>query len=140
MKISVRYYSRSGNTEKVAQAIAQALGVAAIPIGNEPAATDEEADILFIGAAAYAFGIDESVKAFLGSLDKAKIQKIALFSTSAIVKSLHPHIKKALAGNGIPLAEKEFHCWGEFKFTRKGHPNSADLANAKAFAQEFLGN
>ena len=135
MNVSVRYFSRSGNTEKVAQAIAEALGVTAIPVGQKPSAAEEAADILFIGAAAYAFGIDDAVKNFLGGLDSAKVKKVVLFSTSALVKNMRPHIEKALAGKNIPLAEKTFHSWGEFKFTRKGHPNQQDLADAKAFAK-----
>ena len=137
MNIAVRYFSRSGNTEKVARAIAEALGIKAIPIGQAPAATEEAADILFLGAAAYAFGIDESVKAFLGGLDETKVKRIVLFTTTALLKTVRPHIQKALAGKNIPLAEKEFHSWGEFKFTRKGHPNEQDLAKARAFASEF---
>ena len=138
MKISVRYFSKSGNTEKVARAIAEALEVTAIPIEQKPSATEEAADILFIGAAAYAFGIDEAVKTFLGNLDETRVKKIALFTTTALLKMVRPHIQKALTGKNIPLAEKEFHSWGEFKFTRKGHPNEKDLEKAKEFAQAFV--
>ncbi|MDR2070914.1 MAG: flavodoxin [Treponema sp.] len=139
MNIAVRYLSRSGNTEKVARAIAEALGVEAVSIDDPGASViEKETDILFLGAAVYAFGIDDEAAAFIQKLDKANVKHAAVFSTSALVKSAHSSIKKLLAERGIPLSDKAFHCWGEFKFTRKGRPNAADLEQAKAFAREVV--
>ena len=39
---------------------------------------------------------------------------------------------------GIPMVNKEFHCRGEFKGLHKGRPNEQDLANAAAFARQFM--
>jgi flavodoxin len=137
MNIAVRYLSRSGNTEKVARAIAEALGVEAVSLaGPGAAAIEEETDILFLGAAVYAFGIDDRVASFIQKLDKAKVKNVVVFGTSALVKSVFPRIKKLLPEKGVTLSDKTFHCWGEFKFTRKGHPNASDLERAKLFAKE----
>ena len=46
MKIAVRYYTKTGHTRKVAEAIAEAVGVKALPI-SEP--LTEPADVLFLG-------------------------------------------------------------------------------------------
>lgn len=47
MKVAVRYYTKSGNTEKLALEIAKAVGVTAettsVPIS-------EEVDVLFLGS------------------------------------------------------------------------------------------
>ena len=46
MKIAIRYYSKTGNTEKLAEAIGEAIGVAPKTI-DEP--LNEDVDILFLG-------------------------------------------------------------------------------------------
>ncbi|MDR2742785.1 MAG: flavodoxin [Treponema sp.] len=139
MNIAVRYLSKSGNTEKVARAIAEALGVEAVSLaGPGAAAIEEETDVLFLGTAIYAFGIDDRVVSFIQKLDKAGVKNVVAFSTSALVNSARSRIKKLLPEKGVPLSDKAFHCWGEFKFTRKGHPNPADLERAKAFAKAVV--
>jgi flavodoxin len=139
MNIAVRYLSKTGHTEKVAQAIAGTLGVPAVPI-NDPnaAAINGKLDVLFLGSAVYTFGIDEPVKSFIRNLDSGKVKKVVVFSTTALVKSAGPFIKKLLAEKGIPLAEQEFYCWGKLACLHTGHPNAADLEHAKAFAQEVI--
>ena len=42
MKTAVRYYSRSGNTKAVAEAIAEAAGVKAVPVDSPDAAAFAE--------------------------------------------------------------------------------------------------
>jgi flavodoxin len=137
MNMAVRYLSKSGNTEKVARAIAEALGVEAVPLAGAPA-IEEETGVLFLGAAVYAFGVDDAVTAFIQHLDKSKVKNVVLFSTSAMIKSVRPYLKKSLSEKGIPLLDKEFHCWGKFKFMRGGHPGAADLERAKTFAKEII--
>ncbi|MDR0858477.1 MAG: flavodoxin [Oscillospiraceae bacterium] len=132
MNIEVRYLSKSGNTKKVAEAIAKALNVTAKPITEAvPAGTD----VLFLGGALYGFGIDEELKTFINNLDGG-IKNAAVFSTTAVVKSAYPQIKPLLVGKGITVLSAEFHCRGEFKFMHKGKPNAGDLADAGKFALE----
>jgi flavodoxin len=59
MKFAVRYYTKTGNTKRLAEAIAKELGVEALPI-SEP--INEETEILFLGNSYYAFNIDPEVK------------------------------------------------------------------------------
>ncbi|MDR1363431.1 MAG: flavodoxin, partial [Spirochaetaceae bacterium] len=131
MKIEVRYLSKSGNTEKIAKAIAEAAGVTAKPITDK---IDSEVDILFLGGAVYAFGIDNELKNFISTLNSSQIRNVAIFSTAAVVKSAYSNIAKLLAEKNITVLTREFHCKGEFKFMHKGHPNTADLERAKVFA------
>ena len=73
MSVAVRYYSRSGNTKKVAEYIAEAAGVSAVSVDSKDAAITEKADVLFVGGALYAYGIDDNLKQYLNtvSADKA---------------------------------------------------------------------
>jgi flavodoxin len=138
MNIAVRYLSKSGNTEKVARAIAESLGVQSVSVLKQDSAITEETDVLFLGSAVYAFGIDDAVKSFIQKLDKSRIKKIVVFSTSALVKCVYSQVKKLLSEKGIPLSAKEFHCWGKFTCLHNGRPNTADLERAKAFAKEII--
>mgnify|MGYP002623765722 CR=1 FL=1 len=48
--IAVRYFSKSGNTKQIAEAIAEGAGVQAVSITDEPRLT-QHADTLFLGGA-----------------------------------------------------------------------------------------
>lgn len=132
MKAVVRYYTKTGNTKRLAEAIADALGVQALPI-TEP--VTEKVDVLFLGNSYYAFTIDPEVRAFIRSLDKNKIGKIVNFGSAALLNSTYKKVKAEAEKAGIPMDEREFHCKGEFKAMHKGRPNSEDLAAAAAFAK-----
>ena len=62
MKAAVRYYSKTGNTKKLAEAIASAIGVTAKGVDQ---LLEEDVDILFICNSVYWAGIDGKVKDFL---------------------------------------------------------------------------
>ena len=70
MKFAVRYYTKTGNTKKLAEAVAAALDTDALPI-SEPLA--EKVDILFLGNSYYAFSIDPEVRDFIRSLDSSMV-------------------------------------------------------------------
>lgn len=85
MKIAVRYYTKGGNTKKLADAIAKAVGVDAKTVA-EP--LSEDVDILFLGSSVYAAWVDSSVKSFINGIN-VKIGKVVNFSTAAILKSTY---------------------------------------------------
>lgn len=134
MTFAVRYYTKTGNTKRLAEAIAKELGVQALPI-SEP--ITEHVDALFLGNSYYAFSIDPEVKAFVSSLDKSKVGKIVNFGSAAMLNSTYKKVKAVADKVGIPMDEKEFHCKGEFKAFHKGRPNEEDLKAAAAFARQY---
>lgn len=134
MNIEVRYYSKSGNTKKVADAIAEEVGVLAESIDNK---LSKETDILFLGGALYWAGIDGELKNFINNLDNS-VKKVAIFSTASIAKSAYGDIKKLLEAKNIYVYENEFHCRGEFKMLHKGRPNIDDLSRARKFARSIV--
>ena len=134
MKFAVRYYTKTGNTKKLAEAMAKALGVEALPIS---AGISEPVDILLLGNSYYAFSIDPEVRQFIRSLDRSKVGRIVNFGSAAMLNSTWKKVKAEADKAGIPMAEREFHCRGEFKGIHKGRPNSEDLAAAAAFAESL---
>ena len=135
MKAAVRYYTKTGNTKRMAEAIGKALGVEALPLS---ASVDEPVDILFLGNSYYAFSIDPEVRDYIRTLDKDKVGRIVNFGSAAMLNSTWKKIKAEADKAGIPMEEREFHCRGEFKGIHKGRPNADDLEAAAAFAREIV--
>ena len=134
MKVAVRYYTRSGNTETLARAIEDAVGVKAESVAVP---LPEKVDILFLGCSYYAFDVDEAVKSFI-SENKNNIGRIVCFGTSAMMKSTHKPMQKVCGTVGVQLSGEEFHCRGSFGPMHKGHPDEKDLTKAAAFAKMFV--
>ena len=135
MKVAVRYFSRGGNTEKLAKAIAEAVGAEAL---TTDAPLTEDVDILFLGSSVYAYGVDDSVKKFIAG-NRAKIGKVVNFSTAALIRSTYKQVGKLLAGKNIPMAGEEFYCRGSFGPMHKGKPDAEDLKRAAEFAKKIVG-
>ncbi len=135
MTYAVRFYTKTGNTKRLAEAIAKELGVEALPISSP---VEEKVDILFLGNSYYAFTIDPEVRAFVRSLDSKKVGKIVNFGSAAMLNSTYRKVKAEADRVGIPMMEKEFHCKGEFKGLHKGRPNEADLKAAAEFARSIM--
>ncbi len=134
MNIEVRYFSKSGNTKKVADVIAEEVGVIAVPITKE---ISKHTDILFLGGSVYFGGIDSKLKKFILNLDNS-VKKVAVFSTAAITKSAYGEIKKLLESKNIFVFDSEFNCRGKFLKLHKERPNADDLNLARQFAREIV--
>ena len=134
MKIAVRYYTRGGNTKKLADAISKAVGVDAettsVPL-------TEDVDILFLGSSVYANGVDDAVKEFVDGIS-VKVGKVVNFSTAALVKSSYKQVAKLLEKKHIPFAKEEFYCRGSFTVMHRGRPNADDCKAAAEFAGKIL--
>lgn len=135
MKIAVRYYTKTGNTKRLAEAVANAVGTKALPLS---APVEEPVDILFLGNSYYAFSIDPEVRDFVRKLDKNKVGRIVNFGSAAMLNSTYKKVKAEADKVGIPMDEREFHCKGEFKGIHKGKPDEADLAAAADFAKTII--
>ena len=136
MITKVLYCSRSGNTEKLAQAIANGISNKAEKI--ESGTKIDKVDILFIGGALYAGNLDQTLRDFLTSLEKTQVKEVVLFGTSAGKKTIMPQVCAFLEPKQIKVHENEFHCKGAFLFVHKGHPGADDLEKAEQFAKKAL--
>ena len=134
MKFAVRYYTKTGNTKRLAEAMAKELGVEALSI-IEP--VTEPVDILFLGNSYYAFNIDPEVRNFIRTLDKEKVGRIVNFGSAAMLNSTYKKVKAEADKVGIAMDKKEFHCKGEFKGIHKGRPNEDDIKAAVEFVKQY---
>ena len=134
MNIEVYYFTKSGNTEKLAAAISDEVSAAAkdlsIPL-------EKKADILFLGSSVYAGGADSSVKEFIEK-NADKIGTLAMFGSSASGMSTYKKIKEIAEGKGIRVFEKFYNCPGHFLFMHKNRPGQSDLEGAASFARMVI--
>ncbi len=139
MRIRVVYHSQTGNTRKIAAAIAKVAGCAAEEAQGHSGPT--EADLLFLGAAVYAsYGhkLHPSVDDFIGRLDSRRVRRVALFKTGFDSQAIEL-MRSRLARRGIEVANEHFSCKGKFLFFNLGHPDSGDTREAAAFAKRVIG-
>lgn len=133
-KYGVRYFSRTGHTKQIAEAMAEELGCEALSTSER---IRGYTDTLFLGGALYAGKIDESIKEFISRLNHENVGKIILFGDAAISDPCKK-IRKLLTDKDMPAETETFTCKGSFKIIAKGHPNATDLENAKAFARKKM--
>lgn len=134
MKIAIRYYTKTGNTKKLAEAISNAINVEAETV-DEP--LTEDVDILFLGSAVYAAGIDEKIKDFIKNIN-VNVGEVVNFSSAALIESTYKQVKKEVEAKGLKMSEDEFHCRGAFKFVHRGKPDDNDLKNVGEFAKRII--
>ena len=130
MSVAVRYYSRSGNTKAIADAIAKGTGVTAVSVDADDAAISEPVDVLFIGGALYAYGLDSHLNDYLKTLKKEDAKKAVVFSTSWISKHSIALIKKGLEEVGIPVVQESFYV--------RSKPGKDQLADAESFGRKYM--
>lgn len=130
MNCAVRYYSRSGNTKLVADEIARSLDIKAVSVDDPASKLTKPVDVLFIGGALYAYGIDQHLKSYLKEIDAKNVKKAAVFSTSWISKHAIEVIKEELKQKGIQVADEVFYV--------RGKANDTQIKEAQQFAKKML--
>lgn len=134
MKVAVRYYSKGGNTKKMAEAVADTINSSA---ENLQVNLTEEVDVLFLGSSLYAGKYNKDVEVFLNN-NKHLIKEVVCFGSSASGKSTQPQVKKWGEKNGVNVNDKFFNCVGHFLFAHKNRPNEDDLNQLKDFVKEIV--
>jgi len=131
----VIYYSMSGNTRKIAETIAEELGVEAeeVKTKQEPG-TDS---FVFLGSGCYGSRPWKGMQEFIKRND-FKGRQVALFGTSASgVGSEVKAMEKMLTAESA-FVKGSFYCKGKsFRLLNRKHPTDEELARAREFASEM---
>ena len=131
----VLVYSRGGNTRKIADAIAEELGVKAGDVRSSR--LDPAAKVVFLGSGCYGSLPGEDWKKFVEANDFAG-KKVALFSTSGFNAGKEIDVMAGAVKKKGGDVIGSYHCPGQFLLIFGfGHPNRKDLAGAKKFAREM---
>jgi flavodoxin len=157
--ILVAYYSLTGNTKKIAEAIFEALPQ---PKTIKPMAevdNVEKHDLIFAGFPVQSHGVPFKAEKFLQGIPKGK--KLALFSTHssltgsrlsreaiehAVVISSQAKLISTFSCRGkvspqaleVLSRSPEHEAWVDMAASASTHPNEHDLEEARAFARWVL--
>ena len=138
MKIKVMYHSTSGNTRKIAEAIASAVGSSAEAITENYSLT-EPVDLLFIGDGIYAGKMNKLTQRFISTLDKTLVKNAAVFGTYGGQDKVITTMKELLENKGIHVCADTFACKGQaWLIGNRKHPNKADIDNATKFGNGIV--
>lgn len=155
MKALIIYISmRHGNTEKIAQAMAEVLGAKLVK-PNETYVNDLlKCDLVGFGSGIYFGKHHKSLLELIDKLPDLKAKKAFIFSTSGVsnagnllcniclrISHFHIPLRKRLVNKGFDIVG-EFDCRGfdtagPFKIVggiSKGRPNEKDIKEARDFA------
>ncbi|MBN1830081.1 MAG: hypothetical protein JW884_13200 [Deltaproteobacteria bacterium] len=159
MKVLVAYFSKTGNTKKVAQAIHDTLDVPTDMLSFDDVSFPDEYDLIFCGFPVHAHSVPPRVQTFISRLPKNK--KVALFSThgsrrnNQMARAAVEHAASLAIGRTVlgafacrgqvdhalldELTHKQEHeAWCNEARSADGHPNKGDLADAADFARLIL--
>ncbi len=136
----VIYYSRGGNTKKVADAIAGELGTKATDVKS--AGVDPAAGVIFLGSGVYGSKPGEDWTKFVeANAHDFTGRKVAAFTTSYSNSSAGVDAMAAVLKKKGAMVLGSYHCKGQFMLLMaRGHPDQADLDAAKRFARETVKN
>lgn len=133
MKFQVIYFTKTGNTKKVAETIASELGVKAEDVKD---AKMNKEGLVFLGSGKYGSQPGKIMMKFIED-NNFKSKNVALFGTSGSGKGIEVHeMEKALNAKEACIKDK-FFCRGKFMFFNRGRPNDKDLEEAKKFAKKM---
>lgn len=101
MKPCVLYFSRTGNTKRMAEAIAESTKAPAFDIASSDSSVVEDFDLLILGTPVEGFRPAKETMDFVGRLPKTKGKKAILFCTHALWKgSTFKILEKELFSKG----------------------------------------
>lgn len=137
MKTWVLYYSKSGNTKKIADAIAEELDEVLKSEQIPPAYPPENVSLLFLGTGEYAGKPDPKMVEFIRTLNSDRVKNAAVFGTSAggAGKAINA-VKTLLKEKGINVVDESFSCRGKFLLSNRKKPDEADIQNVKGYAKK----
>jgi flavodoxin len=159
MKALVTYYSESGNTEKLAKAVYDGVNMADKKIVPIDEADAEYYDVVFIGFPVQASSVPAKVEKFIKSIPAGKM--VAFFVThgslrggqlaiTALYHAISLALKMKVLGTfgcrgtvkssliEALLQKPEHKGWALEAQSAAGHPDDADLADGREFANLMI--
>ena len=130
----VIYYSRSGNTKKVAEAIATELKVQARDVKTRPCI--KKNSFVVLGSGCYLTQIGKEMTEFIKNNDFSGRQ-VAIFGTSGSGLGIEVSDLQGLLRDKGAIISGKFYCRGKAFFIGAGHPTNKDLQEAREFARQL---
>jgi menaquinone-dependent protoporphyrinogen IX oxidase len=136
MKTAVVYYTKTGHSRKIADAIANELHIQAEDIKNNPKLN--AVDLLFIVGGIYAGKSDPGIISYVKSIESSTVKKVALVTSCSSNKTKQIEIREILERNKVEVIPEEYMCKGSFLFLSHGHPDQTDINSAVDYAKRLV--
>jgi flavodoxin len=147
MKSIVIYYSKSGNTQKVAQAVAAGLKAEAKRIDEINSSELAKYDLVVFGSPVWGGKPAAPLAEFISLMPRLDGKKVGVFCTKSLFgdKSTLAAMKLTLEDKGaIHLGGFCATGWSRFvgnfgpRIFHRGHPSPSELAKAEEFGRRLL--
>ena len=139
MNMKVMYHSSTGNTKRIAEAIAETLDIKAEPIGA--AALSEAVDLLFLGDGVYFGKPNKETVRFIQQLNPAIVKNVAVFATYGGQANIGEKLKELLQSKQLHVVGEPFICKGKaWGILNRGEPNADCLSEACRYAESITAN
>ncbi|MDD4095405.1 MAG: flavodoxin domain-containing protein [Oscillospiraceae bacterium] len=135
MNIKLVYYTKTGHSRKIAEAVGNELAIEPLDIADNP--TLFGADILFIVGGIYNGVSAGEMIQFGEKLRPAMAQRVAIITSSAFRKDTQQQLSMTLKSNYIEVVG-ECLVRGAFTVISMGHPNKQDYNTAVEFAKNLI--
>lgn len=136
MNVRVLYYSTTGHSKKIANAVASSLGLQAEDIKENPVL--DNTDLLLVASGIYGGQPDPKLLGYFDQVSQNQVKKVALLTSSAGKKTKQVALRDKLNSKGITVLDDEFTCQGAFLVVGLTHPNAQDLNDAVRFAEQLV--
>lgn len=133
MEFQVIYFSKNGNTKKVAEAIASEIGVKAEYVKDVVLKADT---FVFLGSGCYGGKPAKDITTFIENHD-FKSRNVALFGTSGGGIGKEVTVMEDQLNSKEACIRGKYFCRGKFLFANSGKPNNYDLDSARNFASSM---
>jgi flavodoxin len=140
-KVYVVYASLTGNTRKVARAMAEAVGAILVDVRKDPLPKVEPGDVIFVGDGVYGWRPSRAMRRALSSWALPKGVKAVVFGTYGGKPTQLGVLEKILREKGAEVVDR-FSCMGRDWFVLgligRGRPSEEDLKAAREFAKKVI--
>ena len=147
MRPIIIYASKSGNTKKIADSMANQIGCEAIRIAaDSPQSTVnlDTYDLVLVGTGLFAGTPNEDLMRYLRSLNLKTSKLFALFITwggaPRTDKLALTRLRTLLESKGQKVHENHFACYGGWKgiLMKRGHPKPEEIKAAGEWAKKLV--
>jgi len=145
MKPIILYASKSGNTGKIADEIAQELNCESLRVTQSGVASStdlDNCDLIFVGTGIHYGNPNDDLVGYLKTVSLKKPKVFALFVTwggaGKTNQDVIAKLKTILESKGHRVIADCFACYGGWNFLRRGHPNRDDAKAARCWAKKIV--
>jgi len=147
MKTLVLYSTKTGNTQKIAQAIASETNAELVQVTNPgpPYGVDlGDYDLIFVGTGIRAGNPFPEMVSYLNTIDLHDSKSFAIFLTwggaGKTNETVSGKVRKILESKNQKVVDGFFSSYGKWNMRKSSRPNENDINAAKTWAQTIIKN